>query len=110
VQESAKERKRVRKGLKEKGICRNIEERLNVEVAQALPPVILERYDSIEVRGWGSANDMIPEELGRRGSGRRLKRERTSTSDRRAPVREDGEVADKGRRSFLRHAERLEEA
>jgi hypothetical protein len=43
VQESAKERKRVRKGLKEKGICRNIEERLNVEVAQALPPVILER-------------------------------------------------------------------
>jgi hypothetical protein len=26
--------------------------------------MFLERYDSIEFRGWGSANDMIPWELG----------------------------------------------
>ena len=108
MQESAKERKRVRKGLKEKGISRNIEACLNGEMVQALPPMILERYDSIEVRGWGSANDMIPEELGS-GPGRRLRRELISTSGRRALVKEDGEIADKGRRSFPRRAELLEE-
>ena len=79
-----------------------------VPLPRALPPMILERYDSIEVRGWGSANDMIPEELGS-GPGRRLRRELISTSGRRALVKEDGEIADKGRRSFLRRAERLGE-
>jgi hypothetical protein len=31
--------------------------------------MILKRYDSIEVRGWGSANDMIPREFGERTGG-----------------------------------------
>jgi len=82
---------------------------VGVRPPSILPPMILERYDSIEVRGWGSANDMIPEELGRGGAGRRLRPERTATSGRRALVKEDGEIADKGRRSFLRRAERLRE-
>jgi hypothetical protein len=32
-----------------------------------LPPLFSERYDSIEVRGWWSANDMRGKELEERG-------------------------------------------
>ena len=31
-----------------------------------LPALFLKRYDSKRVRGWGSVNDMIPWELGRK--------------------------------------------
>ncbi len=35
----------------------------------APPPMILERYDTTEFKGWGSANDMTGKELEERGVG-----------------------------------------
>jgi len=44
------------------------------------PPLFLKRYDSKRVRGWGSANDMIPWQLDgqtdRAGEGRKRNRKR----------------------------------
>ena len=37
-----------------------------------LPPLFLQRYDSIVVRGWGSVNDMIRWELAVRRAGARI--------------------------------------